>query len=233
MQKALLLPFFILCVVNVSLGQASSQTEDNSLIYNSSSSSGIYPVFSHTEETKGSRYLFNNWVTGFVVGINDSVYKNSSYGFNYDKIGGGLLLTSDKHSAIEVDKAKIKSFTLNNDGNEGMVFEYVPNIDKVHFVQLIAGGSRYNLYKRTITTFVKNNYHSDGMASTGNNYDEYVDDNTYYVLNKQTNQLQQFSLKKKSIKAVFEGKALDAFFAANNGSIDDKYLKSLGYFVNK
>jgi hypothetical protein len=207
----------------------------NSLIYGNSSNGGLYPSFSYSEETKGSRYLFNDWVTGFVVSPTDSVFKNPNYAFNYDKINGDVLLTHDKHEAIEIDKDKIKSFTLNNANGESVVYVYMPAIDKTHYPQLVAGGKKYNIYKLTKTRFVKNNYHSDGMTSTGNNYDEYVDDNTYYVLNNATKQLQPLSLKKKSIKAVFaeEGKKLDTFFDAYDGDIDDGYLKNLGDFVNK
>ena len=195
----------------------------------------MLPTFKYTEATKGNRYLFNDWVSGFVVSPQDSVYKNPVYGFNYDKIGGGLLLTQDKRRAIQIDAAKIKSFTLYNNIGQPETFEYVPEINKTHYPQLIASGPKYKIYKLTITSFVKNNYSSDGMTSTGNNYDEYVDDDTFYVMNVKTKQLQTLDLKKKSIRKVFaeEGKRLDAFFDAYDGAIDVAYLHNLGDYMNQ
>ncbi|MDB5139808.1 MAG: hypothetical protein JWR12_1724 [Mucilaginibacter sp.] len=217
-------------------GYTANNGTSGGLLYGNGGVGGLFPTFHPTEETQGSRYLFSDWVTGYVVGSQDSVFKNPNYGFNYDKIGGGLLLTQDKRSAIEIDPSKIKSFTLYDNLNQPRTFEYVPDINKKRFPQLIAGGGKYKIYKLTTTKFVKNNFHSDGMTSTGNNYDEYVDEYTYYVLNVQSKQLQELSLKKKSIKAVFagEGKKLDSFFDAYSaGNINDAYLKSLGDYMNQ
>lgn len=217
-------------------GYTANNGTGGGLLYHTGMVGALFPVFKNTEETKGSRYLFNDWVTGYVVSPEDSVYKNPSYGFNYDKMGGGLLLTQDKRTAIEIDVARIKSFTLYNNLNQPETFEYVPAINKTHFPQVIASGKKYKIYKLINTKFVRNDYHSDGMTSTGNNYDEFVDEPTYYVLNVQTNQLQELKLKKKSIKAVFagEGSKLDKFFGAySESNLDDGYLKNLGDFMNQ
>jgi hypothetical protein len=207
----------------------------NSLMYGAVASGALLPVFHPVEETRGSRYLFTDWAPGLVISPEDSVYKNPKYGFNYDKINGSLLLTEDKHSAIEIDPGKIKSFTLYNNLNQPEVFEYVPEINKTHFPQVIESGAKYRIYKLTTTKFVKNNFHSDGMTSTGNNYDEYVDESAYYVLNVQSKRVQELKPKKKSIKAVFanEGKKLDTFFDTYSGNIDDTYLKNLGDYMNQ
>lgn len=200
------------------------------------SGGGLLPVFKYTEATRGRRYLFADWVSGYVVSPEDSVYKNPKYGFNYDKISGALLLSQDKKTAIEIDQSRIKSFTLINEAtNEPEVFEYVPNIDKTHYPQVLASGNKYKIYKLTITTFTKNNYRSDGMTSSGNNYDEYADDNTYYVYNVQTKQLQKFALKKKAIKAAFASEAnkVNAFFESEDGGIDDAFLRKLGANLNQ
>jgi hypothetical protein len=214
-----------------------NQGSGNSLLYgaNGNNSGTLYPVFSYTEATRGSRYLFNDWVSGFVVSPQDSVYKNPKYGFNYDKIAGELLLTSDKHQAIAVDKERIKSFTLYDQLNTPQIFEYVPEIDKVHFAKLITGGKKYKIYKLTKTRFVKNNYHSDGMTSTGNNYDEFEDEDNYYVISAHDKKVQPFSLKNKSIKTVFagEGDRVNTFFSEYPGAIDEAYLKNMNDYMNQ
>jgi len=212
-----------------------SHGESNALLYGAGAASPFLPVFHPVDETRGSRYLFAGWVSGFVVDPQDSVYKNPKFGFNYDKMNGGLLLTTDKHAAIEIDPSKIKSFTLYNNMNQPQVYEYVPEINKTHYPMLLSEGKNYKIYKLISTQFVKNDFHTDGMTSTGNNYDEYVDSYTYYVYNVQTKQVQVLAPKKKAIKSVFasEGKKLDSFFSAYDGAIDDSYIRSLGDFMNQ
>jgi hypothetical protein len=73
------------------------------------------------------------------------------------------------------------------------------------------------------------------MTSSGNNYDEYEDDYTYYLYNVQTKQLQRFALKKKAIKGVFASDVnkVNAFFESNDDKIDDAFLMKLGSYMNQ
>jgi hypothetical protein len=195
----------------------------------------VFPVFTHKEATQGSRYLFDDWVHGYVVTAADSVIQNPVLFFNYDKIGGGLLLTKDKHAAIEVYRENVKSFTLFDALNQPLTFAPVPEIDKTHYVQVIASGNNYKIYKTIKTKFIASNYESDGLASTGNNFDLYQDEFDYYILNVKTNQLQKIGLKKKVLKQAFaaDGTKADGYFKTNDGDIDDNYLASLGDYMNK
>jgi hypothetical protein len=197
----------------------------------------IYPQFHHKDETQGSRYLFGGWMHGYVINNQDSLIQNPVLLFNYDKMGGSLLLTKDKNAAIEIYKDLIKSFTLFDALNQPMTFTMVPDIDKTHFVQVIASGVNYKIYKLTRTRFVVANFATDGVASTGNNFDSYEDEATYYVFDAKTNQLQKLpSLKKKAIKEMFakEPDKLNKFIADNSASsIDDSYLAGLGDYMNK
>jgi len=191
--------------------------------------------FTTKEATQGSRYLFPNWVHGFVIDNKDSLVKDQSYLFNYDKMDGGLVLALDKKSVIIVDKDKVKSFTLFDQLNQPYVFESMPAIDANHYVQLLSKGNKYRIYKLIKTKFIKADYKTDGIASTGNKYDEYADDADYYVLNAQNNQVQKISLKKKSIKAAFSSEAdkLNKFMTDHSSdTIDDTYLSSLGDYMN-
>jgi len=195
----------------------------------------IYPVFNHVEETRGSRYLFKGWVHGYVVNNKDSLVQNPAFFFDYDKMGGSLLLTKDKHAAIEIYKELIKSFTLFDDLNQPFTFTIVPEIDKTHFVQVIASGKNYKIYKLTKTKFIAANYVTDGLTSTGNHYDEYQDEDTYFVQEAKTNQVQKLALRKKAIKQAFSGEQarVDKYFAGNDGDIDDNFLRNLGDYMNK
>lgn len=194
----------------------------------------LLPVFTPKQETQGSRYLFNGWAHGSVINADNSLFDNPAYLYNYDKMEGTFLLTQDKLSAIEVNKAQLKSFIVYVDKDKPLVFESVPSIDNSLFVQVISSGNKYKIYKLTKTKFVKSDYHTDGIASTGNPYDEYIDENSYFVLNVQQNQLQKLSLKKKFIEKVFasEGEKIDKFLKNNNDTMNDIYLKNLGDYLN-
>jgi hypothetical protein len=200
------------------------------------SQGSIYPVFTHKEATEGSRYFLAGWVHGFVLNSKDSIIQSPELFFNYDKIGGNLLLSKDKHSAIEVFKELIRKFTLIDDFNQQYTFTIVPEIDKTHFVQVIADGNSYKIYKAIKTKFVAADYTTNGIASTGNAFDSFEDEDTYYILNVKTNFLQKLPLKKKAIKEVFaqDPDKLNKFMGENSGSsIDDSYLANLADYMNK
>jgi hypothetical protein len=100
-------------------------------------------------------------------------------------------------------------------------------------VQVIATGNNYKIYKLTTTKFIASDYHTDGIASTGNDYDEYADESTYYVMGKD-GAVQKLSLRKKSLKEVFKDDEakLTQYMKDNNGDIDDNYLAALGDYMN-
>ncbi|GAA3971946.1 hypothetical protein [Mucilaginibacter dorajii] len=161
---------------------ASGITSGTGMVYNLASK----------ENTKGSRYLFDTWAKGYVVDKTGNTVKNDNYSFNYDKINGSLLLSQDKQTAIDVSKDQVKTFTVYDKADQPLNFEYVPAIDATHFVQALSTGSKYKVYKLTKTTLVKADFKSDGMTSSGNKFDEYVDEPGYYVIDVKTNGVQRW-----------------------------------------
>jgi len=199
-------------------------------------SGAIFPSFSHKEATEGSRYLLTQWSHGYVVNAQDSIIQKPTFYFNYDKMGGGLLLSQDKRSAIEVDKGLVKSFTLVDAANVSYTFERIPDVDPTHYVQILSTGKKYKIFRTVKTKFVKADYATNGIASTGNNYDSYQDTYEYYVLDLHNNSRQKLDLKKKSIKADFAADAekVNKFVTDHSDdSIDDSYLSSLGSYMNE
>jgi len=194
----------------------------------------ILPAIHTKDATQGSKTLFKDWVHGYVINSGDSLVQNPGFLLNYDKMAGTLLLTEDKASMIALYKDKVKSFTLFDMLNQPYTFTIVPAIDKSHYVQVISSGNNYSIYKLTKTKFIASNYSSDGIASVGNNYDEYEDEFTYYVLGK-SGVPQKISLKKKSLKEAFNESPdkLNQYFKTNDGDIDDGYLHDLGDYMNK
>ncbi|WP_184544055.1 hypothetical protein [Mucilaginibacter sp. FT3.2] len=228
MKKQYILSF-ILCLAAAQLAMA----QGGSL--NIAPGAGTYYSIGTKEGTKGTRYLFDTWVKGSVTDGKGGVIKNDSYSFNYDKVDGGLLLTQDKQTAIMLGKDQVKGFTVYDNTGQALTFEYVPAIDATHYVQVLSAGSNYKVYKFTKTKFEKANFKSDGMTSSGNKYDEYVDAPGYYVFNVKTASLQMVALKSKAIKQVFSADAdkVKAFFDAHkDDDINEDFLKGLGEALN-
>jgi hypothetical protein len=232
-MKRYLSLLFIMCFA--AYGSAVAQSSTSSAL-NIASGSGTFYNIASKEDTKGSRYLFNTWAKGYVTDKSGNAVKNDNYTFNYDKISGALLLSQDKQTAIDVNKEQVKGFTVYDKADQPINFEYVPAIDATHFAQVLSTGTKYKIYKLTKTTLVKADFKSDGMTSSGNKFDEYVDVPGYYVIDVKTNGIQKVALKSKSIKQAFAADAdkVKAYFDAHkDDDINEGFLAALGDSLNQ
>ena len=201
-----------------------------------SNSTGTMVAFSFKDETKGSRYLFHNWVKGSVIDSASHLFNNPTFLFNYDKMNHGLLLTVDKKDVNEIEKVDIKSFTLINEKGAPVVFVRIPFIDSAVFFQPIGENSGdYAAYKLTTTKFVKANFKTDGMVETGKNYDEYVDNTEYYIVYNSDKEFKKVELSRKSLKKAFAGnpKATAYFIQSKSDDVDENYLNYLMRALNQ
>jgi hypothetical protein len=192
-------------------------------------------IGTHQENIHGSRFLFSDWVHGYIRTARDSIKQNDAYLFNYDKIDGNLIFATggtDMHLGV---KSQNKEFILFDGSGKSYVFEDAPEIDSKHYVQVIASGAKYNIYKTINTKFVKADYVNNGVTQHGNNYDEFVDESDYYLMKQPGGQPQKFSLKKRAIKAAFaaDQDKVNKFLSDNGGDIDDAYLQRLGEYMNQ
>jgi hypothetical protein len=195
---------------------------------------GVIAPGHHKGKLKGSQYLFDYFVRGYLVSSSGEVLYKPDYMLDYDKVGGGLLLTTDNKTIIEVAWDNTNSFSLYSSTDERFDFEKVPSIDPSHYVQVLVSGPKYKIYKLIKTKLVKADYVNKGAVSYGNDYDEFVDDADYFVFDVQNELLQKLLLRKKSIKEVFakEVDKASKFLANNSGSINDTYLNKLGDLMN-
>ena len=194
------------------------------------------PVFMPKDETKGTQYLFEKWVPGIVLNEKGEQIKNDLYLYNYDKMGKVLLFTQDQVNIIELDMKTVNGFSLLYKDEPRTYFK-MTILGKEDYYQLLSSTkTKYGLYKRTNTKFVKANYVSTGLTSTGNNYDEFLDDIRYFVYSEKEKNFVAVDLKKKSIKAVLENEKpkVDEWFSQNgNADMDEAFLKGLITFLNK
>jgi hypothetical protein len=240
--------FSVLLMCNIVSAQTdSSDLTRNALIDNafkeisdklSAGGNGMSTVisFSSKEDTKGSRYLFTDWVKGSVVDITNTIYNNPAYFYNYDKISYHLFMTTNKKDVIEIDPAHVKSFSLNNIVGTLNSYEKIPLIDPGAFLQVIANSNgAYSAYKLTRTKFEKANFHTDGMTETGKNYDEYVDITEYYMGFKNGSEYKKVDLTKKSLsKVLSDNPKAQAYFKDHKDvEINESYLLDLVLFLNK
>ena len=200
------------------------------------SGGAMFPSFSHKDATEGSRYLYSGWMHGYVLTSDDKIVQNPNFYFNYDKMNGGLLLSQDKSSAIEVDRGTVKSFTIIDDHGVAHNFENMTDVDPRHYVEVLSSGKKYKIYRTIKTKFEKADYVTNGISSSGNNFDSYNDSYEYFVLNLQNNAREKLDLKKKSIKNDFasEPEKVNKFLNDHSSdTIDDFYLSNLGSYMNE
>jgi phage-related tail fiber protein len=236
--------FFLFALILTSFVYAQSSVESQTVGNALNEVSGLQSShvasmvsFSHKENTKGSRYLFDNWVKGSVVNKNDVLINNENFSFNYDKISNELYLTSDKKQSIEIDKEQIKSFILKDNSGKEYDFVRVDAIKPNTFFQSLStvAGNKFAAYKWTKTRFKKSDYRTDGLTESGNNYDEYVDESTYYAVDLKTNTVIPFELKKKSIKEAFgtDKPNTDKYFSEHKeDDFNDDFITGLVNYLN-
>ncbi|PAW92865.1 hypothetical protein CKK33_04915 [Mucilaginibacter sp. MD40] len=184
-------------------------------------------ISTQSKEVKGKRFVSENWLRGYVVDKQDSVLSDAGYYFNYDMLDGDMVYTTDKNNVSKIAKDEYKKIVLFDNAGKQYAFAYVPSIDNSHFVMVVADGKKYKVYKKMYVKFVKATFQTNGIASTGNNYDEYQEDDTYFLVKDGAAPL-KLNLKKKALKEAFglTDDQLNKYMPSSN-KIDDAYVDEL------
>jgi hypothetical protein len=174
---------------------------------------GLLPTFFEKDSTKGSPYLSSNWMRGAVEMFDHRRIPkpNENLYFNYDKFKRRLISTDAYNEIIEYPMEEILAFAL-ADNEKSYLFEKVYYISKDFFLEPVLKSDKgFSLYKRLITKLNTANYKSDGYYTTGQKFDEYMDDYEYYLLSPDKKSYKKFFLKESAIRKVFkdEQKLLD------------------------
>jgi len=220
-------------VDNVTLNTKGSGTDktDNSTM----GTGGVIAPGHMQGNVHGNRYLLDNFAHGFLIDADGNLIHTPGTIYDYDKMSAIVLSTADGNNVAQLSFDKIKSFTLYSDKDVQYVFGKEPSIDPAHYVQVLASGKKYKILKVIKTKFIKSDFVNNGVVSHGNDYDEYVDDADYYVMDVASNQTKKFALKKKGIKDAFPQDAdkVNKFISSNSGDINDAYLGKLGETLNQ
>ena len=183
--------------------------------------------FKQKNNTLGSSFLFPQWVHGRVINTKGEVFSDGL--FNLDKVSQNLYLRmEDSAVGFLIDNNQLSSIML-QDAKTKYYFEKLPLLKTNLFYCALVKGSKYALYSLIKTKFIPSNYHTNGMVSTGNLYDEYKDEVIYYIVFGNEN-FSEINLKKKSIRKVLEGdktRVENYFNQHGNDNIDEQFLISL------
>src|SRR5215218_3084103 len=194
----------------------------------------VLPSFLIKQDTKGNRYLYETWVDGSVTGVNGVVYNSPNYRYNYDKINKKLFMLLDTTTIVELSSEDIAGFNLKTDGQVS-VFERLKNSTDLNFYQAVYKNDKgYSLYKLLTTKFKKADYQTNGIIESGNKYDEYIDEQVYFVLSPKQ-ELIKISFKKKNIEKVLENEStkVSTFFNQHkNETLDENLVKELLRYLN-
>ncbi|ASU32543.1 hypothetical protein [Mucilaginibacter xinganensis] len=209
-------------------GAAAAFSNKEPLVNQSGSSTAVKAGFNQ-EPTKGSPYLFANWVHGFAVGAGDSLLYDINNLYNYDKTSGDLLYTQDLKRIMQVNKQAIKYFCLFNGKLYPQIFESAPAVSSKPFTEVLLSTSRYKIYKQTDTKLIRADFHTDGVIESGHRYDEYDDAVHYYFVRLPGDKPKQISLKKKTLKELMAGDADKFISAQGDRDVDEDYVRDLAF----
>ena len=105
----------------------------------------------------------------------------------------------------------------------------------MQFFVVVAKNEKYAVYKSIKTTFIKSDYHTNGLSESGKPYDEYSDEYKYYVVFPDNKGFKEVTLKTNVIKDVFgENQKANEFISEHKGSaVDENYLIDLVNYLNQ
>ena len=193
------------------------------------------PSVYNKEATQGSPFLLFLYVPGLVVTDSYTVLNIHNYLYNYDKMSGNLLVRKNNDSAIAVDKESVKSFCLKTDKG-GVIFMRVATINNSEFFQVLYKGSKYSFYKLYKSKFINAKQMTNGYQKAGNDYDEYKDIVTYYLVDEKNEISHIFELRRKSVKKIFgsENSDVEKYFKDHKyDEITETFIANLTAELNK
>jgi len=192
------------------------------------------PSFMIKEDTKGNKYLFEKWVGGSVLGTNGVVYDSPKLLFNYNKMTQKLFMLLDSNRVMELSSKEIAGFTL-KDGSGEYHFERLKNSTDLNFYQPAYKEEKgYSLYKLLTTKFKKADYQTNGIIESGNKFDEFVDEETYFILTPKQ-ELVKIDFRKKSIEKVLESESekVKSYFSQHKDQdLNEEFVKGLLQSLN-
>ncbi len=195
---------------------------------------GLIYTYNNGENTKGTRFLFNEFVTGKMFNDTVKINENINYLFNFDKTTQTLVLTTDNEHYFVPKDDKINLVKI-SEGDKITIFEKVPAISRDGFVvQLEKKMQKYSLYKSISSKFRKAKVQSTGLIENDDTFDEYVDKYNYYIV-FYNGSVEKINLNKKDIMSILKEdsqRVKDYLDLYKNTEVDEKLLVNLIITLN-
>jgi hypothetical protein len=188
--------------------------------------------FKPRQNVVGSQYLFKDWVEGSITDRQGTVFSGGF--FNMDKITQNIYLRIDSNVTYLVDKRQLVSLSLNSEDGSYLL-EKVPSLDTNQFYSALVKEKKYSLYSFTKTKFIPADYQTNGIVTSGNLYDEYRDEITYYVIFPDAS-AHPITLKEKAIRTLFESEKdkVNQFFKTYSGfPMSEYFISTLVTYLNQ
>jgi hypothetical protein len=170
---------------------------------------------------RGKNLLFeNDWVKARLLTAYDSVIKNDSFRFNFDKINRKLIATADYKKVFEIDWREFKAIQFYL-GDSSCIFRHIYILsNKDLFQVMISGNAKYSLYKTTHTKWVRGMYGSGlTLLPYDKLIDHYEDATEYCILFPNREYRVIYVLKRSAIERIFkldpDGEKVNDFFNLN------------------
>lgn len=186
------------------------------------------------EGVRGTPYLFNKWKRGNVYLNNNTLIKNVNIKYNIytDDL---LYLNSSSGDSLIIDRSKIYKFEIIDKLSDDIILieemQTKPGKpDKKTFVRVIYDGKSKFILKY-IKSFIRANY--KGAYASGNKYDEYTDDQQYFIFIDENNPA-KIKLNKKSFIKTLSAKEdkVKAFISMHNLTLknENEVVELLEYY---
>lgn len=188
-------------------------------------------------QVNGSQFFLPDWSKGEITLTNKEVY-NEGILLAYDKVRQELFFKQkDAKDVLLGNKEDIHAFALKNDGR---VYQFVnSNVysklsPEVFYQVLVSDPAKVSLLKYTKGTFVKADKTDMMKQTSGDVYDSFVDNVTYYV-SKENGDLQPVPFKTKALKKTFAelNINIDTYLNNHPEPVNEDYLVAMVTELNK
>ncbi len=227
MRKIIPLLVIMLFITYLSFSQetpAKTYSENDIQMFVSGRPSVITNMDALYEGVHGTPYFSEKWLIGDIYLTDNSQIKQVSLRYNIYKDELEYMNKTSGKSFI-IQRNKIKGFLLQAEDSirtfESIKFK--AGKPEENFTEVLYGGN-INLLLQYKKIFTPANY--KGAYSTGNKYDEYKDDQEYYLINSK-GEVSKIKLSKKSITSALEEKEAEIQQYISSHSIDFSKLKDV------
>ncbi len=190
-------------------------------------------TFQPRENTKGTPYLFEQWTAMTLDSMgNKKVARSVVYQANFDQQKQQVIIKAGEEKAYAPDLKDVQAFHFKNGDT---TYRYVNLLadGKGRYMQMLVTGD-YSLLKDVNVELRRADYVNNGIIERGNNFDQYIKKNTYYLHGQNLNK--KVALKEKDfLKALPAGQAKEAaaWLKNNNGAFDEMAAVHLISFLNE